>query len=65
MTASELVARDLARGAVAARPGDIWLSNRSWNRPSWTIRQLEEAKARADHLGGAAGAQRGSKPSSR
>ena len=36
MTASELVARDLATGAVAARPGDIWLSNRSWTRSSRT-----------------------------
>ncbi|HME64139.1 MAG TPA: hypothetical protein VKG61_04495, partial [Streptosporangiaceae bacterium] len=45
MTASELVARDLATGAVAARPGDVWLSNRSSTRPGWTLRQLEEAKA--------------------
>jgi glucosyl-3-phosphoglycerate synthase len=46
MTASELVAADLAGdGVLAARPGDIWLSNRSWNRPGWTIGQLEEAKA--------------------
>jgi glucosyl-3-phosphoglycerate synthase len=45
MTASELVAGDLATdSALAARPGDIWLSNRSWN-PGWTIGQLEEAKA--------------------
>src|SRR5262249_9355787 len=29
----------------AARPGDIWLSNRSWNRPGWMIKQLEAAKA--------------------
>lgn len=44
MTASELV--DLAsEGVLATRPGDIWLSNRSWNRPDWTIGQLEEAKA--------------------
>jgi glucosyl-3-phosphoglycerate synthase len=46
MTASELVAADLAGdGVLAGRPGDIWLSNRSWNRPGWTIGQLEEAKA--------------------
>ena len=46
MTASELVAADLAGDSVlAARPGDIWLSNRSWNRPGWTIGRLEEAKA--------------------
>ncbi|HEY2503317.1 MAG TPA: glucosyl-3-phosphoglycerate synthase [Mycobacterium sp.] len=46
MTASELVAADLAGdGVLAARPGDIWLSNRSWNRPGWTIGQLEAAKA--------------------
>jgi glucosyl-3-phosphoglycerate synthase len=45
MTASELVDGDLAGdGVLAARPGDIWLSNRSWNRPGWTIGQLEEAK---------------------
>ncbi len=45
MTASELVARDLATGAEAARPGDIWLSNRSATRAGRTLRQLEEAKA--------------------
>jgi glucosyl-3-phosphoglycerate synthase len=46
MTASELVAGDLTSDRVlAARPGDIWLANRSWNRPGWTIKQLEEAKA--------------------
>lgn len=42
---TELVARDLAAGAVAARPGDVWLSNRNSSRPAWTLRQLEEAKA--------------------
>jgi glucosyl-3-phosphoglycerate synthase len=46
MTASELVAGDLTGDRVlAARPGDIWLATHSWNRPDWTIRQLEEAKA--------------------
>ncbi|HWF26912.1 MAG TPA: glucosyl-3-phosphoglycerate synthase, partial [Mycobacterium sp.] len=46
MTTSELVGGHLTReGALAARPGDIWLSNRSWNRRGWTIGQLEEAKA--------------------
>jgi glucosyl-3-phosphoglycerate synthase len=46
MTASELVAGDLTSDrALAARPGDIWLADRSWNRPGWTIGQLEEAKA--------------------
>ena len=46
MTASGLVTADLAgNGVLAARSGDIWLSNRSWNRPGWTIGQLEEAKA--------------------
>ena len=46
MTASDLIAGDLARdGVLDARPGDIWLSNRSWNRPGWTIGQLKEAKA--------------------
>jgi glucosyl-3-phosphoglycerate synthase len=44
MTASELVARDLAGGVLAARPGDIWLSNRG-SSPGWTLGQLEEAKA--------------------
>jgi glucosyl-3-phosphoglycerate synthase len=46
MTASDLVAGDLAGdGALTALPGDIWLSDRSWNRPSWTIGELEAAKA--------------------
>ncbi len=46
MTASELVTADLTNdGALAARPGDSWLSNRSWNRPGWTIAELEAAKA--------------------
>ncbi len=44
MTASELI--DLASGGLlAARPGDVWLSNRNWNRPGWTVGALEEAKA--------------------
>src|SRR5262249_486159 len=33
-----------ATGVVAARPGDIWLSNRG-SGPGWTLGQLEEAKA--------------------
>jgi len=41
MTASELV----AGGALGTRPGDIWWSNRSWNRPGRTIAELEAAKA--------------------
>jgi glucosyl-3-phosphoglycerate synthase len=46
MTTSDLVAGDLANdGMLAARPGDTWLANRSWNRPSWTIAELEAAKA--------------------
>jgi glucosyl-3-phosphoglycerate synthase len=46
MTASDLVAGDLAGDrALAALPGDIWLFDRSWNRPSWTIGELEAAKA--------------------
>ena len=46
MTASDLVAGDLAGDeALAALPGDIWRSDRSWNRPSWTISELEAAKA--------------------
>lgn len=45
MTTSDLVAGDLANGGMlAARPGDVWLANRSWNRPSWTIAELEAAK---------------------
>jgi glucosyl-3-phosphoglycerate synthase len=43
MTASELV--DLvAEGALAARPGDVWLSDRSWIRPHWTVDELVAAK---------------------
>lgn len=46
MTASDLVAGDLTADAVlSARPGDTWLSDRSWNRPSWTVAELEAAKA--------------------
>jgi glucosyl-3-phosphoglycerate synthase len=46
MTASELVAGELTDdGAVAARPGDVWLSNRSCHRPSWTLGELQAAKA--------------------
>jgi glucosyl-3-phosphoglycerate synthase len=37
MTASEL--------DRAALPGDTWLCERSWNRPRWSIRELEAAKA--------------------
>jgi glucosyl-3-phosphoglycerate synthase len=44
MTASELV--DLtAQGALAALPGDVWLADRSWTRPHWTVEELEAAKA--------------------
>ncbi|HYB35450.1 MAG TPA: glucosyl-3-phosphoglycerate synthase [Mycobacterium sp.] len=42
MTASELVAGD---DTVVGLPGDTWLSDRSWSRPSWTIGELEAAKA--------------------
>ncbi|HTX93681.1 MAG TPA: glucosyl-3-phosphoglycerate synthase [Mycobacterium sp.] len=46
MTASDLVAGDLTNdGVLAARPGDAWLSNRSWSRPSWSVAELEAAKA--------------------
>ncbi|WP_201407258.1 glucosyl-3-phosphoglycerate synthase [Mycobacterium paraintracellulare] len=46
MTMSDLVAGDLAsNGMLAARPGDTWLGDRSWNRPSWTVAELEAAKA--------------------
>jgi glucosyl-3-phosphoglycerate synthase len=30
---------------LAARPGDTWLADRSWNRPRWTISELVAAKA--------------------
>jgi len=44
MTASELV--DLAaEGALTALPGDIWLADRCWTRPHWTIDGLVAAKA--------------------
>jgi glucosyl-3-phosphoglycerate synthase len=46
MTASELVAGHLTRDrALASRPGDIWLSDRSRDRPAWTVGELKEAKA--------------------
>ena len=42
MTASDLVAGDLARaGLLDARPGDTWSSDGRWNRPGWTIGELE------------------------
>jgi glucosyl-3-phosphoglycerate synthase len=44
MTASELVAGDLTSDEARARPGDIWLSNRSGSRPNRTVGQLQEAK---------------------
>lgn len=45
MTASEMVAGELARqGRVSGRPGDVWLSDR-WYRPGWTVGELEAAKA--------------------
>lgn len=41
---TELV--DLAtEGVLAARPGDVWLPNLNWNRPGWTVGELEDAKA--------------------
>ncbi|MDT5347350.1 MAG: glucosyl-3-phosphoglycerate synthase [Mycobacterium sp.] len=45
MTASELVGEFTSDGALAAGPKDAWLAERSWNRPSWTIGELEAAKA--------------------
>ena len=46
MTASELVAGDLTNpGALGGRPGDVWRSNGSWNRPGRTIAELEAAGA--------------------
>jgi glucosyl-3-phosphoglycerate synthase len=32
-------------GVLAARPGDVWLADRSRSRPGWTVRELEKAKA--------------------
>ena len=44
MTASELV--DLAaEGALTALPGDVWLAERCWTRPHWTVDELVAAKA--------------------
>ena len=37
---------DLAgAGVLAARPGDVWLPDRNWDRPGWTVGELEDAKA--------------------
>jgi glucosyl-3-phosphoglycerate synthase len=46
MTASELVAEDLAPdGVLVARPGDAWFSDGSCNPPRWTLDELEAVKA--------------------
>ncbi|OJZ65353.1 glucosyl-3-phosphoglycerate synthase [Mycobacterium paraffinicum] len=46
MTASDLFPGALTEdGVLAARPGDTWLADRSWNRPGWTVAELEAAKA--------------------
>jgi glucosyl-3-phosphoglycerate synthase len=43
MTTSELAVKDpKPKDAV---PGDTWLSDRSWSRPTWTVAELEAAKA--------------------
>jgi glucosyl-3-phosphoglycerate synthase len=43
MTASDLV--DLAaEGALTALPGDVWLADRCWTRPHWTVDELVAAK---------------------
>jgi glucosyl-3-phosphoglycerate synthase len=43
MTASELV--DLTtEGALTALPGDVWLADRCWTRPQWTVDELQAAK---------------------
>jgi glucosyl-3-phosphoglycerate synthase len=44
MTASELVGPATTE-AVAALPGDVRRSDRSWTRPQWTVDELEAAKA--------------------
>ena len=46
MTASDLFAGTIANDRMlAARPGDVWLADGRWSRPSWTIAELEAAKA--------------------
>lgn len=44
MTASDLVASDL-NADRALTPHEAWLADRNWTRPSWTIDELEAAKA--------------------
>ncbi|MGH9059308.1 MAG: glucosyl-3-phosphoglycerate synthase, partial [Acidimicrobiales bacterium] len=44
MTTSELAATQDRDQALAAVPGDTWLSGRTWNRPDWTAAELEAAK---------------------
>jgi glucosyl-3-phosphoglycerate synthase len=43
MTTSELAVKDPK--PEDAVPGDTWLSDRSWSRPTWTVAELEAAKA--------------------
>ncbi|OBI04753.1 glucosyl-3-phosphoglycerate synthase [Mycobacterium sp. E2462] len=46
MTASDLCAGHVSdAGMLAARPGDIWLADRSWVRPGWSVADLVAAKA--------------------
>lgn len=48
MTTSDLAAGNGGVGAVgpiSTRPGDIWLGGRSWRRATWTIAELQAAKA--------------------
>ena len=59
MTASELVAGDSSSTTRAARPGDIWLPDRSWSRPSLDGRRTPGRQGGPDGLGGAARAERG------
>lgn len=43
---TELVTGDLpSDGILAARSGDTWLADHSWNRPRWKISELVAAKA--------------------
>ena len=43
MTTLELAVKDPK--PEDAVPGDTWLSDRSWSRPTWTVAELEAAKA--------------------
>ena len=46
MTTLELAVKDPK--PEDAVPGDTWLSDRSWSRLTWTVAELEAAKAGGD-----------------